>query len=98
MFGGEDVGELYDLRSDPCETRNLYSDPSYEQTVVECRRLLLEWLIRCRRTVTTQVTMANNPGTDHDEGATFTYPLCDDGTAPNYAQISHRSDKYEMYL
>lgn len=52
MFGGKDVGELYDLERDPEETRNLYSDPDHQGIVQECRRLLLEWLIRTTRVVT----------------------------------------------
>ena len=51
MFG-EDVGELYNLERDPDETRNLYHDPAQQATVQECRRLLLEWVIRTTRLVT----------------------------------------------
>jgi arylsulfatase len=52
MFGGEDVGELYDLERDPNETRNLYHDPAHRDTVAQCRQLLLEWLIRTTRVKT----------------------------------------------
>ena len=51
MFGG-DVGELYNVEKDPNETRNLYHDPAYQAVVGECRRLLMEWLIRTTRFVT----------------------------------------------
>lgn len=51
MFGGEDVGELYDIDSDENETRNLYHEPAHRETVAECRRKLLEWLIRSTRHV-----------------------------------------------
>jgi len=49
MFAGEDTGELYNLQDDPNETRNLYRDPAHRETVQQCRRLLLEWLIRTTR-------------------------------------------------
>jgi choline-sulfatase/uncharacterized sulfatase len=50
MFG-HDVGELYNLEKDPDETRNLYEDAAHQPVVSECRRLLLEWLIRTTRVV-----------------------------------------------
>lgn len=49
MFGGKDVGELYQMDDDPHETRNLDHDASYRPVVEECRRLLLEWLIGTTR-------------------------------------------------
>lgn len=49
MFGGEDVGELYDLEADPEEATNLYGDPGHRAVVEECRRRLLEWLIGTTR-------------------------------------------------
>ena len=49
MFNGQDIGELYDIDGDPNETRNLYHDPAHQAVVLECRRLLLEWLIRTTR-------------------------------------------------
>ena len=49
---GADVGELYNLKDDPTETRNLYHDATAQNTVAECRRLLLEWLIVTTRYVT----------------------------------------------
>jgi len=51
MFGEEDVGELYDLESDPHEAQNLYHSPEHQAVVNEGRRRLLEWLIRTRRFV-----------------------------------------------
>jgi len=48
-FDGRDIGELYDIKADPWETRNLYNDPSCADVVSQCRRLLLEWLIRTTR-------------------------------------------------
>jgi len=51
MFG-KDTGELYNLDKDPDETQNLYHDPAYQTVVQQCRRLLLEWLIRTSRIVT----------------------------------------------
>jgi len=37
-------GELYDLRNDPGEWRNLYRDPAHAGTVRELQGALLEWL------------------------------------------------------
>lgn len=51
MFG-EDVGELYDLSTDPMEAHNLYHEREHQATVQEGRRLLLEWLIRTTRVKT----------------------------------------------
>jgi len=51
MWNGEDVGELFDMETDPDETRNLYHDSAHAPIVEACRRKLLEWLIettRCR--------------------------------------------------
>jgi arylsulfatase A-like enzyme len=40
VFNGFDLDELYDLRSDPHETRNLAADPTYEQIKRHlCRRM-----------------------------------------------------------
>lgn len=44
-------GELYDLSSDPWETRNLYFDPEYRGAVEEMRAALLDWLITTTRPV-----------------------------------------------
>jgi len=49
MFEGQDLGELYDIEADPNETQNLYLDPDRRETVRECRRRLLEWLIATTR-------------------------------------------------
>ena len=51
-YGGEDVGELYDIEADPLERRNLYHDPAHQDTVAACRRHLLEWLIETTRVTT----------------------------------------------
>ncbi|MEW5979625.1 MAG: sulfatase-like hydrolase/transferase [Acidobacteriota bacterium] len=51
MFG-KDTGELYNLENDPDETTNLYEAQAYRSVVQQCRRLLLEWLIRTSRIVT----------------------------------------------
>jgi choline-sulfatase/uncharacterized sulfatase len=51
MYGGADVGELYDLARDPDESANLYRDAAHQEVLHECRRLLLE-----RLTETTRIT------------------------------------------
>ena len=38
-------GELYDLRNDPGELRNLYADPAHQPTVQELRGALLDWMV-----------------------------------------------------
>jgi choline-sulfatase/uncharacterized sulfatase len=47
-------GELYDLESDPWETRNLWFDPAHAGTVREMERDLLEWLVTTTRPATIQ--------------------------------------------
>jgi N-acetylglucosamine-6-sulfatase len=39
-YGLWDLNELYDLRSDPLETRNLINDPKYREKVDEMREQL----------------------------------------------------------
>ena len=53
LFAGQNVGELYDLETDPDETTNLYHEPAWADTVGEARLRLLEWHIE-----TTRVTSA----------------------------------------
>jgi len=60
MFG-EDVGELYDLLADPGETKNLYNSTTHRETVAECRRLLLEWLIASTRNRTVHPSVEREP-------------------------------------
>jgi arylsulfatase A-like enzyme len=98
MFEEGDFGELYNLEEDPWESRNLYADPQHQDLVATLRRRLLEHLIETRRTVTTHVTVKNEPGRDCDPGARFTYPVCDDGTAPNPAQARNRQTLNKNYL
>jgi arylsulfatase A-like enzyme len=38
-------GELYDLASDPGETRNLFADPAHRTVVAEMKERLLDWMI-----------------------------------------------------
>jgi arylsulfatase A-like enzyme len=40
-----DIGEFYDMREDPFEQRNLWSDPAYAELVREHERLLLKTLL-----------------------------------------------------
>jgi choline-sulfatase/uncharacterized sulfatase len=75
MFGGEDVGELYDIVADPNETRNLYADPAHQPVVQECRRRLLNWLIQTTRFVNAWVPpfwpkLDQNAGGDSKEANT----------------------------
>lgn len=91
--GDRDEGELYNLDADPNELRNLYRDPKHQDTVNQCRRLLLEWLIRTTRVRTSQPAVKTDV-TPEDEkrfqigggSGRFEYPLAGDGTAPNEIQ------------
>ena len=38
-------GELYDLRNDPGEERNLFHDPGRQSTVRDLKNSLLDWMI-----------------------------------------------------
>lgn len=51
MFGGKDIGELYDVENDPFEHHNLFSSPEHQLLVTEGRRLLLDWLMKTTRMV-----------------------------------------------
>lgn len=87
LFDGQDVGELFDLRDDPEERRNLYHDADHADIVHEGRRRLLEWLTRTTRVVTAQPTVGQQPG--RGEAGTREYPHATDGRAPNAAQPRH---------
>jgi choline-sulfatase/uncharacterized sulfatase len=52
MFEGRNIGELYNIETDPDETINLYHATEYREVVAQCRKLLLEWLIGTARAVT----------------------------------------------
>ncbi|SLN58881.1 Arylsulfatase [Falsiruegeria litorea R37] len=43
-YGGHDWGELYDLKADPCETRNLWDDPRYASAKAEMSMRLIQHL------------------------------------------------------
>lgn len=97
-FDGIETGELYDLETDPNETKNLYYSTDYTTIREKAQRLLLDWLITKRRSVTTQVTVKEPNVSDYIEGTRFTYPLCQDGTAPNQFQPLNRKDIHPRYL
>ena len=40
------MSELYDLRADPRELRNIYADPAYADIRVQMEAGLLDWYIR----------------------------------------------------
>ena len=79
--GEPDVGELYDMEADPSETTNLHHDPASRDVVNDCRRLLLEWLIRTQRNVTAW------PPLDWPETS---YNLAEDGKEANGGDIEAR--------
>lgn len=47
-YPGEDFGELYDLREDPGEFRNLWGEPGYAAPRAEMERLLLDRIAESR--------------------------------------------------
>lgn len=80
MYDGRDVGELYDIGSDPDEMNNLYESPDHQDIVHECRRRLLEWL-----TDTTRITTMW-PYLEEDEPAFALrepFKMSPDGREPN---------------
>ena len=84
----EDVGELYDLESDPLETRNLYRDPAHRDVVNDCRKLLLEWLIRTTRITTIWPPPGYPP---------IRYATAADGKESNMAGAEVRRDQGEIW-
>ena len=89
MFGGQDVGELYDLSEDPSETKNLYGDPASQGVVNQCRRLLLEWLIRTTRvtTVWPAINWSERP---------YDFATAGDGKEANTAGPGRRVEKGQL--
>ncbi len=93
MTDDRDEGELYDLEADPNERRNLYRDPGHQATVNQCRRLLLEWLIRTTRVRTSQPAVKTDVTGEPEKrfqigggSGRYDYPLAGDGTLPNAFQ------------
>jgi choline-sulfatase/uncharacterized sulfatase len=64
LFPGQDVGELYDLETDPWEMHNLYADPEQRERVAELRARLLNWLITTTRPVTFHPPLEGGPEYD----------------------------------
>ncbi|MEM1012148.1 MAG: sulfatase-like hydrolase/transferase [Planctomycetota bacterium] len=88
-----DVGELYDIDSDPLETTNLYHDPASQDVVNECRRRLLEWLIATTRIVTSLPVVP-------PESGPFTHATAPDGRLrrDNNPHAAHASGGTLNYL
>jgi len=47
-YEGDPVEQLFDMKADPWETRNLYDDPAYASVMNDHRRLLREWQAHLR--------------------------------------------------
>ena len=43
-YFGQEQGELYDLKNDPHELTNLWSDSAHRETRVKLQLAILEWL------------------------------------------------------
>ncbi len=90
MFGGEDVGELYDMDADPNETTNLYGDPAHAETVAACRRRLLEWLIATTRCRTVHPPRRNSVPLPDGTRRPQQYETAADGKESNRAHPAQR--------
>ncbi len=98
MFGGNVYGELYDVESDPEERENLYGNASFQGVIVEGMRRLTNWLITTSRIVTTQPTMQNDDSGGRHIHGSRSYPLCTDGTSPDWVQPRNRENNNINYL
>ncbi|MCE5328102.1 MAG: sulfatase-like hydrolase/transferase [Planctomycetaceae bacterium] len=72
-------GELYDLKNDPWEMKNLYFDPAYQHVVQQLQRELMDWLMYTTRPVTMQspTDIAGDQVTRR-----YTLPINPDGKLP----------------
>jgi choline-sulfatase/uncharacterized sulfatase len=98
MFDGADEGELYDIESDPGETRNLYHDPDFQDVVEDGRRLLLDWLVTTTRVVTTQPAVYEAPIRNETVPHYRHYPLTSGGRAPSTLQPTNKKNRNHFYL
>ncbi len=89
MFGSRDYGELYNIRSDPNETRNLFADPSRQDMVAEGRKRLLEWLIGTTRVTTVW------PAIDYSKSP-YDYRTAGDGKESNLAGPAWRAARNQL--
>jgi len=100
--GSPDFCELYNLADDPDETRNLAMETKHAETVAACRRLLLDWLIRTTRVVTSmpavRTTAAEGSARDVTQPMICEYPLAGDHRAPRAIQPRFRKDLLSAYL
>jgi arylsulfatase len=90
MFGGREVGELYNLRDDPDETRNLFADPACRDIVAEGRKRLLEWLIGSTRVVNVW------PAIDWSK-TPYDYRTAGDGKESNTAGPAYRAARNQLH-
>jgi choline-sulfatase/uncharacterized sulfatase len=93
MFNGQDIGELYDLAADPDESTNLYNVPQHRETVHQCRRVLLEWLIRTLRVAT---IWPPRTCPDITNSHTYDYATTGDGKESNASGARLRMERGEL--
>lgn len=86
MFN-QDAGELYDIKADRHERRNLYHDAAHQHVVHEGRRRLLEWLIETARVKST------HPPAGKD-GSPQAYAVAGDGCISNQHRIVDRVSQH----
>ncbi len=84
----KDFGELYDVISDPDETRNLYFESECQDLVNKMRKMLLEWVIETTRHVTAWSSLYH-PKKD--------YKIAADGKESNTHGIHSRMEKGLIY-
>lgn len=86
--------ELYDLREDPWEMRNLVADPEHAAALADMRKRALDWLLTSRRVATSQPSL-DRQGNRCQKGRRI-HPVDADGKrGPNYlAQVAAQSGMY----
>lgn len=89
LFDEPCPGELYDLEADPHETTNLFDDPRHAAVRDRGMRLILDWLAKSRRVVTSQPTLYDGRPIDGKHA----YHLAEDGRAPADQQPHRRTQQ-----
>lgn len=99
MFEGDEEikGELYDLKTDPLEKRNLFADSEHQAVVAEGRARLLDWLILTTRSAcSAPMQFIHNRKNPH--GKELGTPLVSDSRAVNSHQARPEHEMAKNYL
>ncbi|MDQ8180253.1 sulfatase-like hydrolase/transferase [Pelagicoccus sp. SDUM812005] len=87
-------GELYDLQSDPEETKNLFESPDYREIVSTGQQLLIDWMVETSRCVTTLCI----PADGSDIAGRKHFRIAKDGRAPRALQPRERPELNFDYI